>query len=99
VIEIREPRWAEDLTVSVAVGKGRQEWRGGGPKYPVLILFLLLGALFKRSVALNGAPLLGAAKRTLDSEDRSEMIGQEERKGEKMGRHNGPVAPATTHRD
>lgn len=58
----------------------------------MLILFLLLGALFKRSVALNGAPLLGAAKRTLDSEDRSEMIGQEERKGEKVGRHNGPVA-------
>jgi len=44
----------------------------------------------------KGAPLLGAAKRTLDGEDRSEMIGEEGKAGRKVGermvRQNGPLA-------
>ena len=34
---------------------------------------------------VKGAPLLGAAKRTLDGEDRSEMIAQEGKAGRKIG--------------
>jgi len=35
--------------------------------------------------AVKGAPLLGAAKRTLDGEDRSEMIAEEGKAGRKIG--------------
>ena len=39
-----------------------------------------------------GAPLLGAAERTLDGEDRSETMRQEGKKGERVGRHFGPFS-------
>jgi hypothetical protein len=35
--------------------------------------------------AVKGAPLLGAAQRTLDGEDRSEMIAEEGKAGRKIG--------------
>ena len=43
----------------------------------------------------RGAPLLGAAKRTLDGEDRSEMIRQEGKKGERVGAILAPFLTAT----
>jgi hypothetical protein len=46
--------------------------------------------------SVKGAPLLGAAKRTLDGEDRSEMIAEEGKAGakdwRKVGRHIGTLA-------
>src|SRR5665647_2722571 len=39
----------------------------------------------ERPGAVKGAPLLGAAKRTLDGEDRSEMIDEEGKAGRKVG--------------
>ncbi|HEX7424312.1 MAG TPA: hypothetical protein VF311_10580, partial [Terriglobales bacterium] len=39
----------------------------------------------ERPGAVKGAPLLGAAKRTLDGEDRSEMIAEEGKAGRKIG--------------
>ncbi len=39
----------------------------------------------ERPGAVKGAPLLGAAKRTLDSEDRSEMIAEEGKARRKVG--------------
>src|ERR1035437_8511555 len=39
----------------------------------------------ERPGAVKGAPLLGAAKRTLDGEDRSEMITEEGKAGRKIG--------------
>ena len=38
----------------------------------------------ERPGAVKGAPLLGAAKRTLDGEDRSEMIAEEGKAGRKI---------------
>jgi hypothetical protein len=38
----------------------------------------------ERTGGVKGAPLLGAAKRTLDGEDRSEMIVKRERRGERL---------------
>src|SRR5437867_5055879 len=39
----------------------------------------------ERPGAVKGAPLLGAAERTLDGEDRSEMIAEEGKAGRKVG--------------
>ena len=39
----------------------------------------------ERPGAVKGAPLLGAAERTLDGEDRSEMIAEEGKAGRKAG--------------
>ena len=39
----------------------------------------------ERPGAVKGAPLLGAAKRTLDGEDRSEKIAEEGKAGRKLG--------------
>jgi hypothetical protein len=39
----------------------------------------------ERPGAVKGAPLLGAAKRTLDGEDRSETIAEEGKAGRKIG--------------
>src|SRR5665811_1543488 len=39
----------------------------------------------ERPGTVKGAPLLGAAKRTLDGEDRSEMIAEEGKAGRKTG--------------
>ena len=39
----------------------------------------------ERPGAVKGAPLLGAAQRTLDGEDRSEMIAEEGKAGRKVG--------------
>jgi hypothetical protein len=41
--------------------------------------------LSERPGAVKGAPLLGAAQRTLDGEDRSEMIAEEGKAGRKVG--------------
>jgi hypothetical protein len=46
----------------------------------------------ERPGAVKGAPLLGAAKRTLDGEDRSGMIEQEGKGKAKVVRHFGPFA-------
>src|ERR1019366_10677961 len=50
----------------------------------------------ERPGAVKGAPLLGAAKRTLDGEDRSEMIAEEGKAGakdwRKVVRHFGTLA-------
>jgi hypothetical protein len=40
----------------------------------------------ERPGAVKGAPLLGAAKRTLDGEDRSKTIGERERRGERLAK-------------
>src|ERR1035437_5216003 len=40
--------------------------------------------------AVKGAPLLGAAKRTLDGEDRSEMIAEEGKAGERSAKGGPP---------
>ena len=46
----------------------------------------LFSEVFSGTVlAVKGAPLLGAAKRTLDGEDRSEMIAEEGKPGRKTG--------------
>ena len=50
----------------------------------------------ERPGAVKGTPLLGAAKRTLDRKDRSEMIAEEGKAGtkawRKVGRHFGTLA-------
>ena len=50
----------------------------------------------ERPGAVRGTPLLGAAKRTLDRKDRSEMIAEEGKAGakawRKKGRHFGTLA-------
>jgi len=43
------------------------------------------GCCAERPGAVKGSPLLGAAKRTLDGEDRSEMIAEEVKAGRKVG--------------
>jgi hypothetical protein len=74
---------AEGLEVLLVVNGGEKlgqnggEWRRTGP-CPLCALSLLIGVLcLERPVAVKGAPLLGAAKRTLDGEDRSERIESE----------------------
>ena len=48
--------------------------------------FPLLRSVVRNGPELvKGAPLLGAAKRTLDGEDRSEMIAEEGKAGRKIG--------------
>src|SRR5450756_1761886 len=44
----------------------------------------------ERPGAVKGAPLLGAAKRTLDGEDRSEMIAEEGKAGERSAKGGPP---------
>ena len=47
--------------------------------------------------AVKGAPLLGAAKRTLDGEDRSKMIEMRERRGEQRTKDGAAIlAPSAT---
>ena len=49
----------------------------------------------ERPGAVKGAPLLGAAQRTLDGEDRSKMIKERKRRGEKLTKSAGAkVAPS-----
>src|ERR1035441_3301048 len=75
-------------SLSVAAKKGTKmaaKWspaRGavGSEPFP-----LLRGRCPERPGAVKGAPLLGAAERTLDSEDRSEMIAEEGKAGRKLG--------------
>jgi len=45
---------------------------------------LVSRSCLERPGAVKGAPLLGAAKRTLDGEDRSEMIAEEGKAGRKI---------------
>ena len=50
---------------------------------------------YERPGAVKGAPLLGAAQRTLDGEDRSKMIEERKRLGEKLTKGAGAkVAPS-----
>src|ERR1019366_3862432 len=87
------------LVLSVAAKKGTKmaaKWspaRGAVRSEP----FPLLGSCCpERPGAVKGAPLLGAAKRTLDGEDRSEMIAEEGKAGandwRKVVRHFGTLA-------
>jgi hypothetical protein len=46
---------------------------------------LLRSSCPERPGAVKGAPLLGAANRTLDGEDRSEMVSEEGKAGRKIG--------------
>jgi hypothetical protein len=51
----------------------------------------------ERPGAVKGAPLLGAAKRTLDGEDRSKMIEMRERRGEQRTKDGAAIlAPSAT---
>jgi integrase/recombinase XerD len=68
------------------------KWRRTGPM-AALCPFPLDGMLcLERPGAVKGAPLLGAAKRTLDGEDRSERIESEGKGRRKVVRRNGPIA-------
>jgi hypothetical protein len=57
---------------------------------PVVVRFALVfpllpvEAVLERPAAVKGAPLSGAAKRTLDGEDRSERMGPEGEDREKL---------------
>jgi hypothetical protein len=51
----------------------------------------------ERPGAVKGAPLLGAAKRTLDGEDRSKTIEKRERRGEQLMKDGAAIlAPSLT---
>src|ERR1035437_3257431 len=75
-------------TVSVAAKKGTKmaaKWspaRGAVRSEPFP---LLRSCCPERPGAVKGAPLLGAAKRPLDGEDRSEMIAEEGKAGRTIG--------------
>jgi hypothetical protein len=85
--------------VSVAAKKGTKmaaKWspaRGAVRSQPFPLLRVCCP---ERPGAVKGAPLLGAAKRTLDGEDRSEMIAEEGKAGakdwRKVVRHFGTLA-------
>jgi hypothetical protein len=78
--------------MSMAVKKGRHF---GAQVVPLLLRLLnepfpLSGkGCSERPGAVRGAPLLGAAKRTLDGEDRSKMIEKRERRGEGLTKGGG----------
>jgi hypothetical protein len=72
-----------------------KEWAKMAAKWPMSAehLSLLMECLaLERPGAVKGAPLLGAATRTLDGEDRSERIESEGKGRRKVVRQNGPVA-------
>jgi len=75
-------------TLSVAERKGTKMAAKWSPARGVVRsqpFPLLRSSCPKRPGAVKGAPLLGAAKRTLDGEDRSEMISEEGKAGRKIG--------------
>jgi hypothetical protein len=74
---------------SLFVGGGEKGYQNGSAMgtSSMLRFSLLIGGLAaERPEAVKGAPLLGAAKRTLDGEDRSEMIAEEGKAGANAGR-------------
>ena len=76
------------LFLSVAAKKRVPKWRRSGPlpEEPFGVAFPSSQKCCpERPGAVKGAPLLGAAKRTLDGEDRSEMIAEEGKAGRKIG--------------
>ena len=88
--------------VSVAVKKGAilAPLAPGGPLPSRMSLSLLLGGVSsERPGAVKGAPLLGAAKRTLDREDRSGRLEQERkaqrRTSERWSQKMAPLPGAT----
>ena len=83
-------------SVSVAAKKGTilAAMAATGPQTFHLEPFPLDGRAFsERPGAVKGAPLLGAAKRTLDGEDRSKMIEKRERRGEALRKGGVPKWP------
>ena len=85
--------------VSVAVEKGTEmaaKWHPAGGAVRSEPFPLIRRRCSERPGAVKGAPLLGAAKRTLDGEDRSEKITEEGKAGakawRKVGRHSGTLA-------
>jgi hypothetical protein len=86
-------------TMSVAVEKGTEmaaKWHPAGGAVRSEPFPLIRRRCSERPGAVKGAPLLGAAKRTLDGEDRSEKITEEGKAGakawRKVGRHFGTLA-------
>src|ERR1022692_2903642 len=74
-------------TVSVAVKKGTKmaaRWRPARAAVRSEPFPLIRRRCPEWSGAVKGAPLLGAAKRTLDGEDRSEMIAEEGKAGRRV---------------
>ena len=57
------------------------------------------GGASERPGAVKGAPLLGAAERTLNGEDRSEMIAEEGKAGEQLAKSGPPRWPPRTATD
>jgi hypothetical protein len=87
------------LLLSVAVEKGTEmaaKWHPAGGAVRSEPFPLIRRRCSERPGAVKGAPLLGAAKRTLDGEDRSEKITEEGKAGakawRKVGRHSGTLA-------
>src|ERR1017187_4616313 len=79
---------ADSLWMSVAEKKGTKMTAKWSPTKRAVWSepFPLLRVLFWNGPqAVKGAPLLGAAQRTLDGEDRSEMITEEGKAGRKIG--------------
>ena len=85
-------------TLSVAERKGTKMAAKWSPARGVVRsqpFPLLRSSCPKRPGAVKGAPLLGAAKRTLDGEDRSEMIAEEGKAGRKVGeKWSGKMVPS-----
>ena len=79
------------LEIEMFVGGGEKGYQNGGEVAPLagepfgVSLSLFSEVCPERPGAVKGAPLLGAAKRTLDGEDRSEMIAEEGKAGRKIG--------------
>ena len=85
--------------LSVAVEKGTEmaaKWHPAGGAVRSETFPLIRRRCSERRGAVKGAPLLGAAKRTLDGEDRSEKITEEGKAGakawRKVGRLSGTLA-------
>src|SRR5260370_11386661 len=81
-------RKPKQTTVSVAAKKGTKMAAKWSPAWGAVRsepFPLLRSCCPERPGAVKGAPLLGAAKRTLDGEDRSEMIAEEGKAGRTIG--------------
>jgi hypothetical protein len=80
--------------LTMAVEKGAimaPEWSHGPSAYLMSLSLVAGRACSERPRAVKGAPLLGAAKRTLDGEDRSKMIEKRERRGEHLTKGGGAI--------
>ena len=85
---LSQRRRACDGAVSVAAKKGTilaAKWCPTRGPFGVSLSLLSRKGCSERPGAVKGAPLLCAAQRTLDGEDRSEMIAEEGKAGRKVG--------------